>query len=129
MARKIYFYIKESLLWKTKYTVSGQYIRDSFVSKMEILNGEGPRGKSNCGLRLTGLQRAARSTALRFLLHTLYSKYYPLLMYFLVTEKILTAVTGTDQAPAGLAAFHWMLLLQIRGAISKIELNLSLLLM
>lgn len=49
-------------------------------------------------------------------------------MYFLVTEKILTAITGTEQAAAGLAAFHWMLLLlQIRGTISKAELNLLLL--
>lgn len=92
---------------------------------MEILYGEGSRGKSNCGLRVAGLQRAARSIALLFLLHAFYSKYYPLQMYFLLTEKILTATTGTQQAQAGLAAFHWMLLLlQIRGTISKVELNL-----
>lgn len=121
MATRIYLYSKESLLWKTKYTVSAEYVLDSFVSKMETLYGEGPRGKANCGLELAGLQRAAISTALLFLLHALYSKYYPLLMYFLVTKKILTAITGTDQAPAGLAAFHWiLLLLQIRGAISKV---------
>lgn len=72
---------------------------------MEILYGEGSRGKSNCGLRLAGLQRAARSTTLLLLLHALYSQYYPLVMYFLETEKALTAITGTDQAPTGLAAF------------------------